>query len=57
MHKRNIPYYTLTSGCHFGMEDIYFRMNQTQVELIQERKEEQAIRQMEREERRKFREQ
>ena len=43
MHRRKIPYYTLTTGSHFGVEDIYFRMNQTQVEFIEERKENQAL--------------
>ena len=34
MLKRDMPYFTVVKGNHFGLEDLYFRMNETQVELV-----------------------
>ena len=36
VYRKKFSYYTVPKGGHFGVEDIYFRVNQMQVEFARE---------------------
>ena len=37
MHRKKVPYYTIYNGYHFGLEDIYIRVNQVQIQLAKKK--------------------